>query len=78
MAYLATSPDFCPPQDRFVMTSWHERESLEDIAEFFVLNTSFDSFKPGVFVIIAVGDSPDLKKAERLVRELLAEKLRLG
>ena len=71
LAYLGTSPDFNPPEEKFVMTSWHNEESLREIAEFFVLNTSFDFFEPAAFVIVAVGDDPGMHEAETLVRELL-------
>ena len=27
LAYIATHPNFCPPDERFVMTTWHQNES---------------------------------------------------
>lgn len=71
LAFLNTSPEFAPPDERFVMTSWHDHESLREVAEFFVLNTSFDFFNPAAFVIVAIGDDPRTSEAESLVRELL-------
>ncbi|WP_129647635.1 DUF7684 family protein [Peristeroidobacter agariperforans] len=71
LAFLDTSAEFKPPDDRFVMTSWHCQEPLQDIAEFFVLNTSFDFFEPSAFVIVAIGDDPGVQQAEALVRGLL-------
>lgn len=71
LAFLDTSPEFDPPDEKFVMTSWHDRESLRDVAEFFVLNTSFDTFEPAAFVIVAIGDAAETKEAEGLVREIL-------
>jgi hypothetical protein len=71
LAFLDTSPDFDPPDEKFVMTSWHDQESLREIAEFFVRNTSFDFFEPAAFVIVAIGESPETNEAERLVGELL-------
>jgi len=71
LAFLDTSPEFNPPDEKFVMTSWHEQDSLRDVAEFFVRNTSFDFFEPAAFVIVAVGDDPAVHEAEKLVRELL-------
>lgn len=68
LAYLDTSPEFNPPDEKFVMTSWHEQESLREVAEFFVLNRSFDFFEPAAFVIVAVGDYPGTLEAENLVR----------
>ena len=71
LAFMATSPDFSPPEDQFVMTSWHNQEQ----AEFFVLYTSFDFFEPAALVIVAVGDGPDTADAELLVREIVADRL---
>jgi hypothetical protein len=71
LAFLDTSPDFDPPDEKFVMTSWHDQESLRETAEFFARNTSFDFFEPAAFVIVAIGESPETNQAERLVRELL-------
>ena len=71
LAFLDTSPELSPADDKFVMTSSHDEESLRDVAEFFVLNTSFDFFEPAAFVIVAVGDNPEVREAENLVRELL-------
>jgi hypothetical protein len=71
LAFLETSAEFNPPDEKFVMTSWHDGESLRDVAQFFALNTSFDFFEPAAFVIVAVGEDPGAHEAERLVRELL-------
>lgn len=71
LAFLGTAPEFNPPDEKFVMTSWHDQDSLRDVARFFVLNTSFDFFEPGAFVIVAVGDDPMAHEAEKLVRQLL-------
>ena len=71
LAYLDTSPQSHPPDEKFVMTSWHDQESLPEIAEFFVSNTSFDFFEPTAFVIVAIGDDPRTHEAENLVRKLL-------
>ena len=48
-AFLA-SADFDPADDTFVMTTWHEDEPLQEVAEFFVRHTAFDSFAPDIFV----------------------------
>jgi hypothetical protein len=71
LAFLDMSPEFSPPDEKFVMTSWHDQESLPDVAQFFVLNTSFDFFEPAAFVIVAIGDDPEAHEARRLVSELL-------
>jgi hypothetical protein len=78
LAYIGTSPDFNPPDEKFVMTSWHDQESLQDLAQFFLLNTSFDFFDPAAFVIVAVGDDPEVREAEILVRQLLQSNKTMG
>lgn len=60
-AYLETDPNFDPPEDRFVMTTWHENEPIEDVVEFFCSNTSFDDFVPKKFLILFLGEAIDLQ-----------------
>lgn len=55
MAYLATSPDFSPPDERSVMTTWHENEPLEDVIQFFRFCTTFDNFTPYHFLAVILG-----------------------
>ncbi|VTS01971.1 Uncharacterized protein OS=Planctomyces brasiliensis (strain ATCC 49424 / DSM 5305 / JCM 21570 / NBRC 103401 / IFAM 1448) GN=Plabr_2303 PE=4 SV=1 [Gemmata massiliana] len=64
LAYLATSPDFSPPNERFIMTTQHENESLGDVVEFFRCNTAFDQFVPRRFLVLVVGGAGAL--AERV------------
>lgn len=42
----------------FVMTSWHDDESLEDIVFHFLNVTWFDDFVPENFLITVVGSNP--------------------
>lgn len=53
------------PDEHFVMTSWHENESIDDILSFFILNTSFDYFNPEKYVIIQIGDGELLDDYKR-------------
>lgn len=70
MTYLATDSNFNPPNERFVMTTWHEHEPLGEVVEFFLLTTSFDSFRPTKFLIVFVGANP---AAEEEIRQALGE-----
>jgi hypothetical protein len=54
-AYIATDADFDPPDSTFVMTSWHEDESIEEVAEFFARCTRFDGFNPCRFLVLCLG-----------------------
>ncbi len=51
-AFIATDPNYQPPDERFVMTTWHERESLSDVVWFALNNTSFDDFVAERFLIV--------------------------
>lgn len=55
MAHLATDANFDPPESELVMTTWHDDESIEDVAEFFVRATSFDGFEPRRFLVVCLG-----------------------
>ncbi len=61
MAFLGTDPDYNPPDDRFVMTTWHEEEPLADVVEWFRWSTSFDDFTPKNFLVLLLGENQDAK-----------------
>jgi len=44
----------------FVMTSWHEEESIEDIVFHFLNVTWFDDFVPENFLVVVVGDDSEV------------------
>lgn len=71
-AYLETDPDFNPPDDRFVMTSWHVEWDAPDIADFFLRLTSFGDFTAERFLVLLLGATPEV---EREVRAELARRL---
>lgn len=54
-AFLSTDPNFDPPEEREMMTSWHDGEPLVDVVWFFLNCTSFDSFIAERFLILAIG-----------------------
>lgn len=54
-AFVASDPNFSPPDERSVMTTWHDDESLDDVAFFFRMNTSFDSFTAERFLVLQLG-----------------------
>lgn len=60
-AFVDSAPNFDPPNSRFVMTTWHEDEPVEDVVEFFRWNTVFEDFIPKNFLVLFVGVSEDLK-----------------
>jgi hypothetical protein len=60
-AFIATDPDYSPPDERFVMTSWHEGESLEATIFYLIKLTTFDDFKPRNFVVLMLGEGSEEK-----------------
>lgn len=59
-AYLATSPDFSPSDEHFVMTTWHEDEPLEDVIAFFRFCTAFDNFTPHHYLALILGGDDEM------------------
>lgn len=57
---ILSDPNYDPPDEKFVMTTWHEDESIEDVVEYFRWNTVFDDFVPKNFLILFVGPSQEL------------------
>ena len=54
-----------------VMTTWHEGESPDDVAFFFVMNTNFDNYDFKEFLIVHSGGSePDVERVNAAVRQL--------
>jgi hypothetical protein len=60
------APDSSKDSTDFVMTTWHDNESMEDIAAFFALNTTFDDFVPSVFLVVGVGGETPVEQAVSL------------
>ncbi|MCE9595633.1 MAG: hypothetical protein K8S98_15705 [Planctomycetes bacterium] len=72
MAHLATDANFDPPDSEFVMTTWHDDESIEDVAEFFVRATRFEGFEPRRFLVVCLGgDEADYVQVRDAVRTCL-------
>ncbi|HSA96324.1 MAG TPA: hypothetical protein VLJ16_09745, partial [Acidobacteriota bacterium] len=60
--------------ENFVMTSWHDKESLEDIVFFFLSLTSFDYFTAERFVVLLVGeDGSYLSRIQREIEKQLGQ-----
>lgn len=68
MAYLNTDPNFSPPDDRHVMTTWHDNESLDTVVWFALANTNFDSHHFCDFMVVMIGANP--KTETKLLRAI--------
>ncbi len=53
----------------FVMTSWHDGESPDDVAFFFVLNTNFDAHDFRRYLVLHVGAGPAQDQVDAAVRK---------
>jgi hypothetical protein len=66
-AYLHTCPDFTPQDESFVMTSWHEDESVAEVIYFGLMNTDFDEHEFSKYLVVVVGGDdacrPELEAA---------------
>jgi hypothetical protein len=55
-----------------VMTTWHEGESPDDVAFFFVMNTNFDDYDFKDFLIVHSGGSgSDFDRVNAAVRRVV-------
>ena len=60
--YLATDPDFAPPKETMVMTSWHEDEPMEDVIEFLLHSTDFHDHGFTDYLILHVGQNSQIEE----------------
>ena len=58
--YVASDPDFDPPEERFVMTSSHE-DGADDTAFFFVHCTNFDEHDFRRYLVLLVGGGAQVR-----------------
>ena len=54
-AFLETDPNFTPPDEKFVMTTWHEKESLDGAFEFLWLCGIIDDGYPDTVCVFILG-----------------------
>lgn len=62
IAYIVSDPNYSPPDSRFIMTSWHTGESLEEIVWFWLVLTNYDDNIFENFLLLTIGDSEDIEK----------------
>ncbi len=43
------------PDEKLVMTTWHENEPLEDVVDFFLTSTDFGSHEFSNYLVLVVG-----------------------
>jgi hypothetical protein len=65
IAYLETDKDYDPSEERFVMTTWHEDEPMEDTVNFFLNCTQFDDYVFSKRIIMFIGQNEEKKQEIR-------------
>ena len=61
IAFINTDPDFSPPNDRHVMTTCHNNETIHDVVWFALMNTNFDSHEFHDYLALMIGANPDIE-----------------
>jgi hypothetical protein len=60
-AYLETDRNFDPPDETFVMTTWHERDSVAEVLEFALTWTNFDDHTFEHLLVLVLGEDARLE-----------------
>jgi hypothetical protein len=55
-AYLETDANFDPPDETFVMTTWHEEASVAEVLEFALLHTNFGGHEFKHLLVLVLGE----------------------
>lgn len=53
------------PEGRFLMTTWHNDESINDVVDFLFWNTSYEDFEASRVAIVQIGSDAGLDAALR-------------
>jgi hypothetical protein len=59
LAYLETDPNFQPPDDTFITTTWHENESAEEAFEFLWMCGLIDDVYPKTVCAFFIGKNAE-------------------
>jgi hypothetical protein len=52
-------------KDRFLMTTWHSEEPIEDVVDFLWWNTFYEDFEAEHLAVVLIGSDPALEAAIR-------------
>lgn len=58
-SYIATDPNYDPPEDTLIMTTWHDDEPLIDVMHFMIRCTSIDEDEPSHFLVVSIDGGVD-------------------
>ncbi len=62
---MSRFPDFVTPDEHFIMTTWHEDDSLSDVIEYLRWNTMFDDYITQRALIVILGGDANLESEVR-------------
>lgn len=60
-AFIASDPNFTPPNERHLMTTWHDNESIYELIWFACNYTNFDTHEFRDYMMIMVGENPAIE-----------------
>ncbi|CAD77598.1 MAG TPA: hypothetical protein DDX19_01970 [Rhodopirellula baltica] len=60
-AFIATDPEFNPPNDRMVMTTCHDNETIDDVICFALRSTNFGLHKSHDYLALMIGNSSEIE-----------------
>jgi hypothetical protein len=70
-AYIESDENFSPPDETFVMTTWHDDVPVEDAIDFWWTNTSFHAYQSNNLGVLIIGEDADLfTKIQAITSEL--------
>jgi hypothetical protein len=73
-AYMATDPQFNPPDETFVMTTWHDDKSLADVLWFSFHTAAFDDLWWNHLLVLWIGPLDEgWDKIAEYARRILVE-----
>ena len=55
-SYIATDPNFDPPEETHIMTTWHADAPLTDVIHFMIRSTSIDEDEPSHFLVVSIDE----------------------
>lgn len=61
IAFINIDPVFNPPDDRHVMTTLHDNETIHDVVGFALMNTNFDFHEFHDFLALMIGTTPEIE-----------------
>jgi len=61
-SYIETDPTGDPPDETFIMTTWHDDKSLEEAMEYWWLWTSFGNYISTRLAVFIIGEDPDFRQ----------------